>query len=154
MFSIPMGRSFDRKPLPENDPFVKALEKYVADGRKSELIRKLERNARSFGRSTVVTDSQIYAQIAIDDLNKDNYRSPYLESALRDVGESFYEDLIGGGKLRKKESKSFPNPRGFLSEEIEFERKRMKFEEEVRQRDRVRESGVGSGGRNNLHNDF
>ena len=39
MFSIPMGRSFNRKLLPKNHPLVKDIERYIA---KRGVIRLLE----------------------------------------------------------------------------------------------------------------
>lgn len=74
----------ERKLLPKNHPFVKALKKHIADGRELELIRILEGKMRRPGdRTTVILDDEIYAKIAMDDLNKGNYRSFYLEYSLR-----------------------------------------------------------------------
>ncbi len=84
---------YNMEPLPKNHPLVKALKKYVADGRKSELRRKLEEIAGS----SLPSDSRLHARIALEDLDEGDYRSPFLERALKDigVGNSFYYNLIG-----------------------------------------------------------
>ncbi|MEK6761029.1 MAG: hypothetical protein AABX93_03855 [Nanoarchaeota archaeon] len=101
VFPFPINPA-DKKPLPKDHPLVKAIKRYVADGRKSELIRALESVAENFERFSpgIRSDSQTYAKIAIDELNEDNYRSPYLETALSAVGKSFYENLIRDGKRK------------------------------------------------------
>ena len=79
MFSIPMGRSFNRKLLPKNHPLVKDIERYIA---KRGVIRLLEKLEREFGL--------LPAHKIMDDLNKNDYRSPVLQSIL---SEEMYREL-------------------------------------------------------------
>ena len=86
----------EKQILPKNPPIVKALEKYVAEVRKSELVRKLE-GSFDCGRSTVVTDTHINAKIAIEDLERGNYRSFYLEYALKNVVDEIGDCVLDPG---------------------------------------------------------
>ena len=88
---------YDRKLLPKNHPLVKDIERYIA---KRGVIRLLEKLEREFGLHP--------AHKIMDDLNKNDYRSPVLQSIsseeiyheLRQI--EFYEDDEKGRRPYKR----------------------------------------------------
>ncbi len=78
----------EKKLLPKNHPLVKALEKLDVH-KKMRLRKKLEdrkENLLSYS-TTDVSDDAVYAGMAIDDLEKGNYRSFYLDYTLKEIVE-------------------------------------------------------------------
>ena len=78
-------RKMDTKLLPKNHLTVQVLEESSASER-AELRRRLRDYRDDNERCTAYIEAS-YIQRAIDDLENGNYRSLYLERALKGIGE-------------------------------------------------------------------
>lgn len=103
----------EKKLLPKNHPIVKVLEKYSAR-KKAGLRRKLEHykeNLLSYSPTHVSKDA-INASIALEDFDEGNYRSFYLEHALK-----YVVDEIGDYVLDSFTREYVKKPEKILNEE-------------------------------------